>query len=66
MTPIGITIHNTANCASARNEIEYMHISNDYRSFHFAVDDEEIVQGELTNMNTWHAGVGETLRLKIV
>ena len=60
MKPIGITIHNTANKASARNEIEYMHVSNDYRSFHFAVDDEEIVQGELTNMNTWHAGDGET------
>ena len=60
MKPIGITIHNSATVSSARDLINYMHVSDDYRSFHFAVDDEEIVQGELTNMNTWHAGDGET------
>lgn len=60
LNPIGITIHNTANVASARNEIEYMHVSDDYRSFHFAVDDNEIVQGESLKRNTWHAGDGNT------
>lgn len=59
MKPIGITIHNTANVATARNEINYMHASSDFRSFHFAVDDKEIVQGEPLNRNTWHAGDGE-------
>ena len=45
MTPTRIVVHNTANDASARNEITYM-TNNDYEtSFHYAVDDKEIVQG---------------------
>ncbi len=56
MQPEYITIHNTANIATARGEIDYMHTSNDYRSFHFAVDDTSIVQGLLLNQNGWHAG----------
>lgn len=60
MKPIGITIHNTANIASARSEINYMHESDDYRSFHFAVDDKEIIQGMQTTKNTWHSGDGNT------
>ena len=56
MVPIGITVHNTANDASARNEINYM-ISNDNEvSFHYAVDDKEAVQGLPLNRNGWHAG----------
>ena len=56
MVPIGITVHNTANDASARNEISYM-ISNDNEvSFHYAVDDKEAVQGLPLNRNGWHAG----------
>ena len=58
MVPIGITVHNTANDASARNEINYM-ISNDNEvSFHYAVDDKEIVQGLPLNRNGWHASDG--------
>ncbi len=58
MTPKGITVHNTANDASARNEISYM-TNNDYEiSFHFAVDDKEAVQGLPLNRNGWHASDG--------
>lgn len=58
MTPTRIVVHNTANDASARNEIAYM-TSNDYEtSFHYAVDDKEIVQGIEENRNGWHASDG--------
>lgn len=58
MTPKGITVHNTANDASARNEIAYM-TNNDYEtSFHYAVDDKEAVQGLPLNRNGWHASDG--------
>lgn len=58
MTPKGITVHNTANDASARNEIAYM-ANNDYEtSFHYAVDDKEAVQGLPLNRNGWHASDG--------
>lgn len=58
MKPEYITVHNTANDASAENEIKYM-IGNDSQvSFHYAVDDKEVVQGILTSRNTWHAGDG--------
>lgn len=53
-----ITVHNTANDASAQNEIKYM-ISNDKPvSFHYAVDDKEVVQGIPEDRNAWHAGDG--------
>lgn len=58
MVPEAITVHNTANDASANNEIAYM-IRNEYQtSFHFAVDDIEVVQGISLNRNAWHAGDG--------
>lgn len=58
MTPTRIVVHNTANDASARNEIAYM-TNNDYEtSFHYAVDDKEIVQGLPENRNGWHASDG--------
>ena len=58
MQPTRIVVHNTANDASARNEIAYM-TNNDYEiSFHYAVDDIEIVQGIEENRNAWHAGDG--------
>ena len=54
-----IVVHNTANDATARNEISYM-ISNDQEvSFHYAVDDREVVQGIPENRNAWHSGDGE-------
>lgn len=58
MIPEAITVHNTANDASANNEIAYM-IRNEYQtSFHFAVDDIEVVQGIPLDRNAWHAGDG--------
>ena len=39
----GITIHNTANDASAMSEISYMIGNNNKTSFHVAVDNERIV-----------------------
>lgn len=58
MTPTRIVVHETANDASAENEIKYMHSNNEEKSFHFAVDDKEIIQGIELNRNAWHAGDG--------
>ena len=58
MTPTKIVVHNTANDASARNEIAYMIGNNQEVSFHYAVDDKEAVQGIPENMNAWHCGDG--------
>ena len=58
MTPTRIVIHNTANDASALNEIKYMQSNNNHVSFHFAVDDKEAVQGVELWRNAWHAGDG--------
>lgn len=58
ITPKGITVHNTANDASALNEINYM-INNNYEiSYHYAVDDIQAVQGLPLNRNGWHASDG--------
>ena len=58
MNPEYITVHNTANDASAANEINYMINNNNQVSFHYAVDDSQIVQGIPENRNAWHAGDG--------
>lgn len=58
MNPTRIVIHNTSNDASANNEITYMHRNNNKVSFHFAVDDVEIIQGLPLNRNSWNAGDG--------
>ncbi len=58
MTPTRVVIHNTANDATARNEIAYMHRNTLEKSFHFAVDDREIIQGIALDRNAWHAGDG--------
>lgn len=58
MTPTRIVVHNTANDATARNEIAYMTNNNYETSFHFAVDDKEIVQGLPLDRNGWHASDG--------
>lgn len=54
----GITVHNTANNAPADNEIAYMIRNNNQVSYHYAVDDVEIVQGLPEDRNGWHAGDG--------
>ena len=58
MAPIGVTVHNTANDATALNEIAYMTNNNNETSFHFAVDDIQAVQGLPLNRNGWHASDG--------
>lgn len=58
MTAEYITVHNTANDASANNEISYMISNNAEVSYHFAIDDKEVVQGIPLNRNAWHAGDG--------
>ena len=58
MEPIGITVHNTANDASAMSEISYMLGNNYETSFHYAVDDYRAVQGIDENRNAWHASDG--------
>ena len=58
MTPEFIIIHNTANDASAINEISYMIGNNNKVSFHCAIDDYRIVQGIPFNRNSWNATDG--------
>lgn len=58
MKPNYLVIHNTANTASARNEVAYMRRNNNMTSFHVAVDDKEVVQAIPFNRNAWHTGDG--------
>ncbi len=58
MTAKFIVVHNTANDATARNEIAYMVRNSSSTSYHYAIDDREIVQGLPENRNGWHAGDG--------
>ena len=53
-----IVVHNTANDAAAANEVKYMISNNNQVSFHYAVDDKEVIQGIPTNRNAWAAGDG--------
>ena len=59
MTPKFLIVHNTANDASANNEISYMRTNNSSTSFHIAVDDVEVVQGIPFNRNSFNAGDGK-------
>jgi N-acetylmuramoyl-L-alanine amidase CwlA len=56
MNPIGICIHNTANEASAVNEIAYMTRIDQKISYHYAVDDTQAIQALPENRTAWHAG----------
>lgn len=62
MTPEFYVVHNTANDASAHNEITYMNRTQAQGgaqvSYHYAIDDFEVVQGLEENVNGWHAGDG--------
>lgn len=49
-------VHNTANDASANNEIKYMIGNSSQTSYHYAIDDKEIVQAIPENRTAWHAG----------
>jgi len=58
MSPSYITVHNTANDASANNEAKYMRNNNSSTSFHDVVDDKEVIHCIPHNRNAWHAGDG--------
>lgn len=58
MTATRIVVHNTANDASARNEVTYMQNNSSQTSFHYAVDDKEVIQALPLNRNSWNAGDG--------
>lgn len=59
MKPTRIVIYNSENDKAARNEVADMLRSGDTISFHFAVDDMEIVQGIDLDRNAFHAGDGD-------
>ena len=58
MNPLYITVHNTGNTASARNEAAYHNSNNAQVSYHVAIDDVEAVQLIPFNRTAWHAGDG--------
>lgn len=58
MTAEFIVVHNTANDATAENEVAYMIGNKNQVSFHYAVDDQEVVQGLLIDRNAWACGDG--------
>lgn len=59
MTPEYITIHNTANDATATNEIAFMTRNTAATSYHVAIDDKNAVQAIPFTRNSWHAGDGQ-------
>ncbi|MGX4598973.1 peptidoglycan recognition protein family protein [Faecalimicrobium sp. JNUCC 81] len=59
LKPEYITVHNTDNTASAKDEVGYMIRNNKQISFHVAVDDIEAIQGIPFNRNAWAAGDGK-------
>lgn len=61
MTPTSITIHNTGNSksgADAAANSNYVDNTSSYVSWHFTVDDKEIIQELPINEIAWHAGDG--------
>jgi len=59
MKPQYITVHNTANDASAANEIAYHNRNGNEVSFHVAIDDKEAIQCIPFDRNAWHCGDGQ-------
>lgn len=58
MEPIYITIHNTANNASAAQEVAYLEKNTASTSCHIFVDETEAIQCLPLDRNAWHAGDG--------
>ena len=54
MKPTRIVIHNTGMDTAAAGEVKYMIGNSKEISYHYAVDDEEAVQGIPENRNTWN------------
>lgn len=59
MTPTSITVHNTANDASAANEVKYMTDNNNAVSYHVAIDDVEVIEAIPFSRNAFHVGDGK-------
>ncbi|WP_107839545.1 N-acetylmuramoyl-L-alanine amidase family protein [Metasolibacillus meyeri] len=59
MKPEYITVHNTANDASAANEVAYHNRNNNQVSYHVAIDDKEVIQCIPFDRNAWHCGDGQ-------
>lgn len=53
-----ITYHNTYNDVKAWNEVNYMIGNSSQVSYHYAVDEKEVVQGIRTDRNAWACGDG--------
>lgn len=51
-----ITIHNTANRASARAEAKYVHSGKSEVTYHFAIDDKECINILPLDIAGWHSG----------
>lgn len=60
MIPEYVTIHNTANDATAVNEAQYVHNNPANTSYHVAIDDKNAVQIIRFSRNGFHAGDGAT------
>ena len=58
MKPEYITVHNTANDATADNEVAYMQRNDSSTSYHVAVDDTKVIQAIPFHRNAWHCGDG--------
>lgn len=56
ISPIGISIHNTGNTASAENENKNLSWTRDERSFHFVSDEYGTIQCIEENRNSWANG----------
>lgn len=54
-----ITVHNTANDASAAKEVAYHNRNDNQVSYHVAVDDKEVIQCVPFDRNAWHCGDGQ-------
>lgn len=53
-----ITVHNTGNTASAREEATYHNSNNSETSYHVVIDESEVHQLIPFNRNAWHSGDG--------
>lgn len=62
MNPIGVTVHETGNIATAMSEISYMIGNDSSTGYHIAVDDTRAVQGLPLDRNGFHSGDGSTGR----
>ena len=58
MVSEGYCVHNTYNDAPAENEANYMRNNDKKVSFHYVVDDKEVIQCIPENRNAFHAGDG--------